>query len=234
MNKLMTIARKEARELINNRSMFLFALGFSVFFGIFYTMMLSGQEGSAPIPLDNPIFFLSSVTGIFVAYILSGQTFLREKTDKVIGTLLCAPVNIRQIWLGKVIGVSACAEMITLVSVLGIVIFANFRPETLVIPTSFELVAHIVLVVPILVAAFIGLLGFLQFFLGMRENRILNFVVFVPLFALLYSVGYMMGESFAITWMHVGILLAAGLLLLLIVTYLVGRLSRERIVTTLP
>lgn len=87
--------------------------------------------------------------------------------------------------------------------------------------------------VPALIAAFTGLLGFIQFRLGMRESRILNFVIFAPLFAGLYGAGYVMGGSFTVSWIQVGFLFGGSVILLAVSAYLTRRLSKERIVTTI-
>jgi len=153
--------------------------------------------------------------------------------DRVIETLLCTPVNLRQIWLGKVLGITGFAYLLSLLAALVILLISNILSGSLLLPSA-PILVHVVLVLPTFIAAFAGLLGFVQFRLGMRENRILNLVIFVPAFAGLYGVGLSAKGSLAIPWAYVGILFAISMLLLAITAYLTKRLSKERIVTTLP
>jgi len=152
--------------------------------------------------------------------------------DRVIETLMCAPLNLRQIWLGKVLAVTTLAYLLSLLTALVIVIISNILSESLLLP-SVPILFHVLLVVLMFVAALAGLLGFVQFLLGMRENRILGFIIFIPAFTALYGSVYMIGTSFAISWTHVGILFGISALLLAVTAYLTRRLSKERIVTTI-
>ena len=168
-----------------------------------------------------------------MAYISASQNFLREKMDRVIETLLCTPVNLRQIWLSKVLGITGFAYLLSLLTALVILLISNILSGSLLLPSA-PILVHVVLVVPTFIAALTGLLGFAQFRLGMRENRILNLVIFVPAFAALYGVGLSATTSLAIPWAYVGILFAISIILLATTAYLTKRLSKERIVTTLP
>ena len=234
MNKTLVIARKEIKELFGNKSTLLMGIGFALFFSVLNALAITkGEDSTAATSLDGSIFSLSAAIGFFIAYISASQIFLREKMDRVIETLLCAPVNLRQIWLGKVLGVTGFAYLLSLLTALVILVISNILSDSLLLP-SVPVFAHVLLVVPTFIAALAGLLGFIQFRLGMRENRILNFVIFVPAFAALYGVGLSATSSLAIPWSYVGILFIGSMLLLVITAYLTKRLSKERIVTTLP
>jgi len=234
MNRTLVVARKEIKELLKNKGILLTALGLALFFSIFTSVAVSkGRESASVVSLNSSVFYLSAMVGLFIAYMSTSQIFLREKADRVIETLLCAPVNLRQIWLGKVLGVSVPAYLLSLLTVLLITVISGILSSSLLVPTT-SILVHVLLVLPTLIAAFTGLLGFVQFRLGMRESRILNFVIFAPLFAGLYGAGYVMGGSFAVSWTQVGILFGISALLLAVTAYLTKRLSKERIVTTLP
>jgi len=234
MNRTLVVARKEIKELLKSKGILLAGLGFAFFFSLLNSLaVIKGKDSRSAISLDSSVFYLSAMVGLFIAYMSTGQIFLREKADRVIETLMCAPVNLRQIWLGKVLGVTVVAYSLSFLTALLIIVISSILSSSLLLPTTTILV-YVLLVVPTLIAAFAGLLGFVQFRLGMRESRILNFVIFVPLFAGLYGAGYVMGGSFAISWTHVGILFVISVLLLTITAYMTKRLSKERIVTTLP
>ena len=238
MNRTLVVARKEAKELLGNKGTLFLGLGFALFFPILRLLAIIkgysefGVEGSTvATSLDGSIFFLSAALGLLITYISASQIFLREKRDGVIETLMCAPVNLRQIWLGKVLGITVFAYLLSLFTALVILVISNILSGSLLLPTVAILV-HVLLVVPTLIAAFAGLMGFVQFRLGMRENRILEFVIFLPAFAALYAIGFQ--ATFTSSWTHVGILFAISLLLLVITAYITKGLSKERIVTTIP
>jgi len=142
-----------------------------------------------------------------------------------------APVNLRQIWLGKVLGITVFTYLLSLFTVLVILVVSNILSGSLLLPT-FATLVHVLLVVPTLIAGFAGLIGFVQFRLGMRENRTLTFVIFMPFFIVLFSIGIQ--ATITTSWTHVGILFAISAFLLAITAYLTKGLSKERIVTTIP
>jgi len=131
-----------------------------------------------------------------------------------------------------VLGVTAVAYSLSFFTALVIMLIANILLKSIVLPGA-PVLFHVLLVIPTSIAAFAGLLGFIQLRLGLRESRILNFVIFAPLFAGLYGVGRMVGNSFAISWIQVGILFAISVFLLAFTAYLTKRVSKERIVTTI-
>ena len=232
MHKTLVVARKETRELLRTKSTMFIGLAFAFFFSLLNALaIIKGKDSASAISLDSSVFYLSTMVGLFIAYMSTSQIFLREKADRVIETLMCAPVNLRQIWLGKVLGVSVPAYLLSLLTALLIIVISSILSSSLLLPTAAILV-HVLLVVPALIAAFAGLLGFVQFWLGMRESRILNFVIFVPAFAILFSLGVQ--ATFTSSWTQVGILFAISLLLLAITAYITKYLSKERIVTTIP
>ena len=85
---------------------------------------------------------------------------------------------------------------------------------------------------PTFIAAFGGLVGVAQIAMGMRENQIFGFVIFLPAFIALNTIMGMSG-GVVIAWWQVGLALVGSLVLLSIASLLTRFLSRERIVVTL-
>ncbi len=112
-----------------------------------------------------------------------------------------------------------------------IIIIGNIVSPILLLPSP-SVVFHIIVVVPAFIAITAGLLGFAQLLLGMRENRILNlvifFLVFFPLFFARNAI-----RGYTVSWFVIGGLMAAALILLAFITYLTRYLSKERIVTSI-
>jgi len=86
---------------------------------------------------------------------------------------------------------------------------------------------------PILTFAFVGPLGFAQFFLGMRDNRTINLLIFISIFGAFYVVGYGVGDNLPSSWISIAIVLGISLFLILLAFFLLRYLSKERIVRTL-
>ncbi|MDD4635601.1 MAG: hypothetical protein PHS35_03205 [Dehalococcoidales bacterium] len=233
MATCLVIARKEIKELIANRNTMFSSLGVALVFAVIYGMSLTG-EGSIGgiISVDGTMFFLSIMLGVFMAYSLTGHVFYKEKTDRIIETLLSSPATLRQIWLGKVIAVSLVAYTLALTSVFVLLIITGVRNQEIILPGA-SVIFHIMVVVPIFIAAFVGLNGVAQLALGMKENRLLGFIIFIPLFAGLYGLGFSIGSVTTITWLYTGLVLAGALLLIAVAAFLIRFLSTERIVTSL-
>lgn len=232
MNRILIIAGKEFRELLHDKRTMGTGLIFAVLFGIIYSLRTVNTEGSEPASIDSILFFLSAAIGFFMTYISTGQVFLREKVEKVIETLMCTPVNLRQIWLGKVMAVAGIAYGLALLTSIVAVVTPALLSGSLMLP-GIEVIFHIIPGIFIFITAIAGLLGFIQLLLGMRENRILNFVIFAPVFGLLYGSGYAIGSSFTVSWLQVLIPFGVSILMLLVSGFLVRHLNKERIVTTI-
>ncbi len=232
MNKIIIIAAKEIRELLHDKRTIGLGVVFAFFFGIMYSLRSVNSGGTNIMPIDSTLFFLAAAIGFFMAYISTGQVFLREKSDKVIETLLCAPVNLRHIWLGKVIAVAGVSYGFALLSSVIAVAVPFIADGYFTLPGA-AVIFHILPGIFFFITAIAGLLGFIQLLLGMRENRILNFVIFAPVFGLLYGSGYALGSSFTVSWLQVLIPFALSLILLVIAAFLVRHLNKERVVTTI-
>ncbi len=193
--------------------------------------VLGGESAAGA--LDTGVFYLGLVIGIFIAYILSGQVFLREKQEGIIATLLVTPLSLREIWLGKVIGVTVPAYAITLVGVGVLIGVANVPAGALLLPSAPALL-HLLVAVPLFMASAVGLLGFVQFLFGLRENQIINFVVFGGLFFLLFFLQAVFETGIAVGWVQVGGTILIGGVLLAVTNYLANFLSKEKIVRTIP
>jgi len=206
-------------------------LGFAAFFSFMYSQG-AGQITAGGLRADGLLFYLSLAIAIFMAYLASVQIFLLEKRDGVIETLLCAPVSLRQIWIGKTLAGLVPAWIVSLFSVILFLVFIRLKTAVIAVP-GITAWLHVFLVVPLFVAAFVGLVGVGHLLLGMKENRLLNFLLFVPVFAVLYGLGYSVAAGMAISWSLLGAMLGASVAFLAVGFCLSGLVSRERIVTTI-
>jgi len=233
IRSLLVVAEKETYQILHTRSLLLSALVFAVIFG---GMSVPAAGTSGYERIDTLLFTVVLMLGVFSGYLFSGQTFLREKQDGSIETLLCSPLTLRELWAGKVLGVVVPAYLIALVSaglMIGAALLFPLAGGSLGRLWSVELFVHLVVVVPCTIAAVVGLLGLSQLLLGMRENRVIGIGVVLLMITLLSIARSLASAAGEITWLTEGILLFAVLLMLLVTTVLTRFLSRERIVMTL-
>ena len=234
MSKILTVAQRELKDLTGQRWIIVAGMLLAIFFNVVSAVRLIKVEpGAIDGEFNSTLFYLAVTMGIFVAYLYSGQSFLREKTDGVIETLMAAPISLRALWCGKVIGVSVLAYVVILLGSAVFVGTAQFVIPTVVLPSVIVLV-HLLIGVPTFILAGVGLLGFTQLVLGMRENHIVNLVVFFLLFfAITFTQTVLPNES-GVTWRQLATLLAFAVGLLAFSGWLSKYLSRERIVRTIP
>jgi ABC-2 type transport system permease protein len=229
MGKIFTVARKEIKEILKTWSTLLMGFAFAIFFAFIYSENVVSKGADA---INGAVFFLSLAIALFTAYTSTAQVFLLEKREGVIETLMCAPVSLRQIWAGKMVGGLVPSWLVAIFAALMLVIVSSVKMKTLLVP-DFPVIVHLLIAVPVFVSGFIGLVGFGQLLLGMKENRLLNFIIFMPAFAALYGSGFAVASNLDVAWAHVGIVFAGSILLLGVAAWLAGRLNRERIVTTI-
>jgi len=228
----LVVARKEMKTIIRNKGLLFAGLWLGGMFGVL-NVLLGGQVFS----FNNTIFSVAMLVGVFVGSSFSSFVFLREKREKIIETLLCTPLSLKSVWFGKVLGATVLAYLFSLLTVALVTIVSNIMLHSLVFP-SVAILIHILAVVPVFIASTIGSLGFCQFLLGMRENRIIGYLIILILFPFMYPHifgGLIQGNmNVAVSWVEVAVCLIVSVFLLSLTTHLSRYLSKEKIVTSTP
>jgi ABC-2 type transport system permease protein len=232
MNPMVIVARKEMGQLLHSRMSMVTTAFFAVFFAFTAAPAIITEDGGGAV-LDQILFSMVLVIGIFVGYIFASQIFLREKQQGVIETLLCTPLTVGELWLGKVLGVTLLAWGMALGAALLIIAFSGGNCGELLVPSA-PVIVHLVLVIPLFIAAGTGLLGLAQFILGLRQIQIVNVLVIFVLIFLLTFTQQLLNPETGITWPVVGGSFIAGLAFLGAVLAAGRLLNTERIVTSLP
>jgi len=188
MRGVFVIAKKEIRQLTHNTQLMASAFIMAFVFGAISgpALIATGEPGTV-VGIDTLLFTFGLMIGLLIGYVLSGQTFLREKQEGTIETLLAGPLPIKEIWLGKVIGVLIPAYLLTLASTALMVVIAGSLKGEVLLPSG-PILLHLITVVPAFIACGVGVLGFIQLLLGMRENQIINVgVIFGLIFLISFS-----------------------------------------------
>jgi len=217
---LQVVVWREFKETLRDKS--LLSSVFSVFA---FLGMLSATTVKLPISVESIVFHMAPCLGIIVGFGLSTR-FVREKQEGTVETLLCTPLTLRELWLGKVVSLTIPSYIVSVVSTLAFISLRGYTVNAL-------MAVYLAMVVPVVIASATGLLGFLYYILGMRQVRILNYIVFFTLFATLYLVVGRLASPTILTWRNVSIVLALSLVTFGITYYQITHLSRERIVTTI-
>jgi ABC-2 type transport system permease protein len=232
MKPMLTVARKEIAQLLHSRISMITTAFLAIFFAFTATQSVIVEDGGRAV-LDQLLFSMVPVIGLFVGYIFASQIFLREKQQGIIETLLCTPLTVRQLWSGKVLGVTLLAWGMALGAALLIIVFSRGSNGGLLLPSAPAFV-HLAVVMPLFIAAGTGLLGLVQFILGLRQIQIVNVgVIFVLIFLLTFTQQVLNPET-GIAWPVVGGSFIAGLAALGVVLAMGRLLNTERIVTSLP
>ena len=218
INHVVIITVKEVKETLKDRS--LLSSSFSIL--LLIVLLSITRFKHLTFNMESYITYIALVIGFIVGFGLSSR-FIKEKQEGVIETLLCTPLTLSELWLGKVIGLTILSYTITLISVIAISVIKKCNLTEVMTVFTF-------MVLPVLIASAIGLLGFLYYILGMRQIQLLNYMVFLLLFAIVFMVS---GRLTLATWWSNWIMLALSLIVLSLIAYLTTRLSKERIITTL-
>jgi ABC-2 type transport system permease protein len=227
------IARKELRDLFMNKGTWISALLFALLFMItnLGSVPPAGPDGLTVV--DWPIIYLSLFVGVFCAFVLCGSVFFREKQSGVVETLLCTPLDLRSIWLGKVAGVAVPAYLLGLLSAAGLFLSTKMVIGSIAALSPIAWV-HLIVVCPLFILAATGLIGYVQLAMGMKENRLISMGVFLLLIVGLSLSSGLVQEDPGMMGQVVLGLLAFGLVLFSISFGLSKRLNKERIVTSIP
>jgi ABC-2 type transport system permease protein len=231
MNMTLVVARKEIKNVIRNKGLLFGGLWFGCMFGVL-NVLFGGQVFS----FNSSVFSVALLVGVFVGFMFSAQVFLREKREKIIETMLCTPLSLKSIWFGKVLGATVPAYLFSLLSATFVIVLSNITMHSLLLP-SVAILTHILGVVPVFIASAISLIGFCQFLLGMRENKIISYLIILVLFPFMYPSifsGLIQGNmNVVVSWVEVAVCLIVSVFLLSFTTYLSRYLSKEKIVTTI-
>jgi len=234
MNQVFIIVRKEMKEIINNKIMLILGLIVALTFIVLQVTVISKAKVFTVDALSNRVFNMSLFMGLFLGCVFSAQIFLREKQEGIIETLLCAPVNLRSIWLGKVIAATILTYLISLLSLALLIIIINVISPSFLFPSS-AVIFHILVGVSVFITLIVGLIGFFQFLLAKSQALMATVFIAGGLYIFVNEfTRYIIGENDITSWTGVGVFLIICLALLAITIYLAKILSKEKIVTTIP
>lgn len=233
MSTFAVIARREMRLAVRNRSALITAFVFSIWFPVMSALSIAVGAGGDAAAVTAGISAITLPVAVFLGYIFCADAFLREKRDGTIETLLCAPVSLQCLWEGKAAGITVPAYVMMLLSA-AVSVAAISSLTGVSIAADPLLILHFAAVVPVWIAASAGLIGAAQLALGMRENQILGFVFIFGFIFLIVLFQQIVPAGPGISAATEAVLAVVGLALLALARFIAGKVTKERIVRTIP
>lgn len=230
MKTLSVIAGREIKHALRNKSVIISALIFAIWFPIMTAIGIATDAGGGAAAITMGVAAITLPVGVFMGYIFCADAFLREKRDGTIETLLCTPVSLRRIWEGKAVGVAVPAYLVTLISAL-VTAFVTSATTGTSVAVDPLLLLRLTIILPIWIMASAGLIGAVQLALGMRENQILGFFFIFGFIFLILGLQEIVPNLSLVTE---GVLTAAGIMLVALARFIAGKITKERIVLTIP
>ncbi|HFB07105.1 MAG TPA: hypothetical protein ENJ92_01545 [Chloroflexi bacterium] len=244
MKQIMVVVKKDLRETLRTRAFY-----FSIALVLFLMIMLGGivrgqinstiEQGLTPaevIPVIQPImgtivFTLSLLVMMLFCLYVSAYTLTMEKIKHSLESLLCTPLSLRQIWLGKSLTVFLPGAILGLLFAFAAMAGINqffIAPQIgqSVTPGAAPLVATLV-AAPLIIFFLVTLLVALQLIIA--NIRWIN----IAFMGLIYGVGFGISPFVKLgsaSWNIVFISLAVAAILALVTMYLSRLVTKERIV----
>jgi ABC-2 type transport system permease protein len=244
MKKIMAIMKKDLRETFHTKAFYV-SIGIVIFVLAALSLAISEpidalmEEGLLPAEISSAIqplmgttaFMLSLMLMMLFCMFINAYSVTVEKVKRSIESLLCTPLSLRQIWLGKTLAVFLPSVILGLVFTFGGIAGINqflLAPELghFIMPGAAPLVA-ILVTVPMIVFFLASLLIALQLIIANIRwiNSALMAAIFIVGFAL--SPALKFGPS---SWSVVFVSLGVAVALALVATYLSRLVTKERIV----
>jgi len=164
------------------------------------------------------------IIGLMIGFSLSNN-IVREKREGVIETILCSPMKLKELWLGKTLSISIISTIITILSTYAILSLDNYR-------LNFTTIFYILITIPLFILASIGLLSLIYFYLGMRQIQIVNYILFMGIFLILFTV-FKINVISEITWRTISIITLFSTVTFIATFLMINYVDVEKLILTI-
>lgn len=245
MKKVMVIMKKDLTETLRTKA-FYGSVGIVIFVLVALAAGLGGnisaliEQGTSPAEVASAIqtlmgttaFTLSLITMLLFCMYTNAYTLIVEKVKRSIESLLCTPLSLRQIWLGKTLAISLPSIILGLLFTFGGIAGINHFfvvPELgrFIMPGAAPLVA-ILVVVPFIVFFFASLMIALQLIIA--NVRWISAALIGLVVAVMFGLSPPILKFGSASWSIVFISLAVAAALALVTVFLARVVTKERIV----
>jgi len=164
------------------------------------------------------------IIGLMIGFSLSNN-IVREKREGVIETILCSPMKLKELWLGKTLSISIISTIITILSTYAILSLDNYR-------LNFITIFYILITIPLFILASIGLLSLIYFYLGMRQIQIVNYILFMGIFLILFTV-FKINVISEVTWRIISIITLFSTVTFIATFLMINYVDVEKLILTI-
>ncbi len=237
IRSLYPVIWKELKEMRYRRMVILGLVIFSVAFLAWILISQSRETLSNTFSEDfrnfaaSIVFYAQLFTMFAISMTIIIYAFYNERLEKTLEPLLCTPLNITTIWLGKVIVISLISYLWSIIVTISIIIifrlFLSFA-----IPISAPILVQILVVSPLLVAASVGLVGFtLLLFKNDQVTKYINIFIIIGLTNLVvHFLQRGMIKPLIISWQLVALFFLISLILIVVIAFCTRFLKKERVI----
>ena len=247
MSSIKAIVKKDLKETFRSKSLFFSFIAIAAFIFAMWSLQLlempstlakkglSTSQVAVAIGsvVDSMVVTCALMLTIFSGMYINGRAVTMEKTKRSLESLLCTPVGLRGIWLGKTLAVfapsAALGVAITFLGLFGMNV-AVIEPKlgAFIMPDGASLLAALV-GVPAVAFPFTLLFIESQLVLKERHSQWVNSI----LFGLIFGLVPVLPESLKLppgSWSFVGVLLGIAAILTMLSAFFARFLTPERVV----
>lgn len=176
------------------------------------------------------VVYAQLFTMFVIGWIAINYAFYDERAEKTLEPLLCTPLTITIVWLGKVIAVWLVAFLYSIVAIIILTIILRLF-LSLTVSLSVPILLRIFIVSPLLVSTVLGLIGFLLF--TTKNILLAKFIVMflgILLMNFLIIFRETLSKLLAAPWKLIGLSLLISLGLMVIIAYSTRFLRKEKVI----
>jgi len=227
---------KELKEMRYRGKIILGLVIFAVAFLAFILITQSRQTMSTTfLNIQNfavsIVFYAQLFTMFAIGMTIIVYAFNYERLEKTLEPLLCTPLNITTIWLGKVIVISLISYLWSIIVTISIIIIFHLF-LSLTISLSAPILVQIFIVSPLLATASVGLVGFT--FLVFKNIQVTKFInVFIIVGMSLLVTNFLREgiiKSLIISWRLVALFFLISISLITVIAFCTRFLRKERVI----
>jgi ABC-2 type transport system permease protein len=177
------------------------------------------------------MFTMAPLMGGMMAYILTSGVFSSEKFGGIMESLLCTPLSLRSLWIGKLIAVTVISVPFAILS-LGIYMLVPMIFASKIVLPSAIIALQIALTTPLFTLAMAGIIGYTTLVMGMRESSMVSMIAFFVMFFGSMALGPAIIGSDTVNVYVILVSAMVGLAAFLVINRFASRIDKERVVLT--
>jgi len=228
------VAREELREMLSSRRTVLLVMFFSVWFGLINPLSTFSSMSSDSITSDfvtAQMFTIVPLIGAMMAYVLTSGVFSSEKFGGIMESLLCTPLSLRALWVGKLIAVVMVAVPFALLSLGIFMLVPVIVAGKLVLPSAIILL-QVLITMPLFALAMAGVIGYTTLTMEMRQSSMVSMIAFFVMFFGSMVLGPVLTGANTVNISVVLASAAVGLVAFMLINKLATNIDKERVILT--